>query len=289
MKNSTRILLLTALSAFLLSTSVASARGYHHRHTSVHVPVPSPAPSPTPAPKPAPTPAPTPAPAPSPTTFQFGSFNGAGQTKAGTITGIFLGTGDDFTQDVSGLQGTLVVYWEPSLTAAQISSGSADSSLLKWAAEMKKYNGTIIFVVMDEMNLPENTYSGNPAAFKTAWMRAHNLFTLDNNVQFAYDPNVAFSGNPASNFVSYYPGDAYVDLIGLDGFNFGGQTFAQVFQSSIAAIKSDFPTKPFWILSTGTVDNPTAWIAGLKTSGAAGIVWFDYQQFAIPNSTLQTL
>jgi hypothetical protein len=220
---------------------------------------------------------------------QTGSFNGSGQTKFGTITGVFIGTGDDFTQDVSGLHGELVVYWEPSLTAQQIASGAADSSILKWASEMKQYNGSIIFVVMDEMNLPESAYSGDPTAFKQAFQRVHNLYSADSNVLFAYDPNVAYSGNPVSNFTAYYPGDAYVSLVALDGFDFGGQTFSQVFSSSLAAMKSDFPSKPLWILSTGSVDSPTAFIQSAYGSGVQGIVWFSYQQFALSSASISTI
>jgi mannan endo-1,4-beta-mannosidase len=143
---------------------------------------------------------------------------------------------------------------------------------------------------MDEMNLTgEYPYAGNPATFKTAYQHVSTLFSGRTNVALAYDPNVSFAGNPISTFLAYYPGDAYVDLVGLDGFDFGGQTFAQVFSTSLSAMKADFPTKPLWILSTGTVDSPTSWIAGLKTADVAGVIYFDYQDFAIPASTLQTL
>ena len=257
-----------------------------HRHH--HNPQPTPAPAPTPAPSPTPPP-PAPSPVPQPTSVQLGSFNGSGETNIGTVTGIFIGSGDDFTQDVSGLHGTLVVYYEPSLTAQQIASGADDSSFLKWAAEMKNYNGQIILAVMDEMNLLENKYSGNPTAFKSAWVRIHALFTLDPNVQFAYDPNVSFPGVSASTFTAYYPGDSLVNLVGLDGFDFGGQTFSQVFSSSLAAMKTDFPSKPLWILSTGSVDNQPAFIQAEFSSGVKGIIFFDYQEFKLTSAALSAL
>jgi hypothetical protein len=73
------------------------------------------------------------------------------------------------------------------------------------------------------------------------------------------------------------------------GFDFGGQTFSQVFSSSLAAMKSDFPSKPLWILSTGSVDSPTAFIQSAYSSGVSGIVWFSYQQFSLTSTSISTI
>ncbi len=120
------------------------------------------------------------------------------------------------------LHGQLFVYWEPNLTATQIEAGAADSFLKNWATQMKAYGQPIIFAPLDEMNGNWSAYYGNPTAFKAAWIRIHSLFSGDSNVKFAYDPNVEFPGTPVSTFVDYYPGSAYVDIVGLDGFDFGG-------------------------------------------------------------------
>jgi hypothetical protein len=144
------------------------------------------------------------------------------------------------------------------------------------------------------MNGSWSPYSGNPAEYISAYRHVYNLFPhAQNMVKFAYDPNVAFPGVTTSTFQAYYPGSQFVDVVGLDGFDFGGQTFSQVFQPSLTAMHADFPMKPLWILSTGSVDNPSEFIANLKSAapeyGIQGIIWYDYQQFQIPNSTLQSL
>jgi hypothetical protein len=261
---------LLALTVLLFLPFTVFARSNHHR-------IPSPSPAPIP-------------PVATPTsTIQWGAFTG--NTKPlGSYQAFFIGDGDSFTADAQGFTDPLVVYWESNYTAAQISSGKADSFLKNWATQMKTYNKPIIFDVLDEMNLTgEYPYAGNTGSFKTAFQHVAALFSGRTNVKLAYDPNVAFSGNPVSSFVAYYPGDAYVDLVGLDGFDFGGQTFAQVFSASLSAMKSDFPSKPLWILSTGTVDSPISWISGLKSTGVAGVIYFDYQDFTISASTLQSL
>ena len=124
-----------------------------------------------------------------------------------------------------------------------------------WAKEMAAYGQPIIFAPLDEMNGNWNPYSGDPNAYKAAWVRIHGFFTGVPNVQFAFDVNndsvPATGGN---GLTSYFPGSNFVDLVGVDGFDFGGQTWTQVFGTALQTLKAAYPTKPLWILSTGSVD-----------------------------------
>lgn len=243
-----------------------------------------------------PTPPPTPPPVVATSSIPWGAFTG--NTKPlGSYQAFFIGEGDSFTQSAKGFTEPLIVYYESSLTAKQIVAGKADPSLTEWATQMKLYPHPIIFDSLDEMNGSWNPYSGNPAEYILAYRHVRNLFS-DSNVQFAYDPNVAFPGVPVSTFTSYYPGDDYVDVVGLDGFDFGGQTFAQVFQPSLADIKTDFPAKPLWILSTGSVEDQPQWISdeftAAQTYGVQGVIFFDYDQasgqdFLLTSVALSTL
>jgi hypothetical protein len=82
----------------------------------------------------------------------WGAF--LGTTKPlGQYQAEFIGDGDSFTEDTQGFTLPRVVYWESKYTASQIAGGKTDSFLKSWAAQMKSYGHTIIFVVMDEMNL----------------------------------------------------------------------------------------------------------------------------------------
>lgn len=229
-----------------------------------------------------------------PSGFQFGMFNGVGETTIGSISSFFIGDGDSFTQDYQGLKlsGPLFVYWESSLTASQIANGSADSYLKGWATQMKAYGQTIDFAPLDEMNGNWASYYGNTTTYKAAYIHVHNLFAGDTNVKFLYDPNV---GN---GITSYYPGSSYVDIVGLDGFDFGGQSFAQVFDSSFSAIQSF--GKPIWLTSTGVVssDNQSQYLqdmfAAIKTYNIQGIMYFNYnagpgQNFVLGSSAISTL
>jgi hypothetical protein len=234
-----------------------------------------------------PTPPPVPPPVVATSSIPWGSFTGNAKSL-GSYQAFFIGDGNSFTTDAQGFTEPLVVYWESDYTATQINSGKADSFLKNWATQMKAYPHPIIFDALDEMNGNWSAYYGNPTQFIAAYQRVRKFFA-DANVEFAYDPNVAFSGNPVSSFVAYYPGNAYVDLVGLDGFDFGGQTFSQVFAPSISAMEADFPAKPLWILSAGSVDNEPTFIQAAFSSGVQGIIFFDYQQFQLNSAGLSTL
>jgi mannan endo-1,4-beta-mannosidase len=92
---------------------------------------------------------------------------------------------------------------------------------------MKAYGLPIIFAPLNEMNWIWNLYFGDPSAFRATWGRVHGFFTGDPTIQFAYDANsVPASGN---SLTSYYPGDNFADIVGVDGFNVGSQTWGKVF------------------------------------------------------------
>lgn len=229
------------------------------------------------------TPAPTSTP-PASTTFQWGAYTGNTLASLESFertvatpdyVGVFIGDGDSFSEDFPGFTLPLVVYWESNLTAAQIAAGQADSYLTQWAAEMKAYNHPIIFVPLDEMQGSWAPYSGNPTAFQSAWIHVYTLFHPDANVSIYFDPN----NGPVNTIASYFPGLNYVDGCGLDGFNMGGQTWAQVFLPALPTIQSLCPGKPIWLLSTGSVAPQQQFISdmisGMKTYGLQGFVYFD--------------
>jgi len=54
------------------------------------------------------------------------------------------------------------------------------------------------------------------------------------NLQFAFGVYNGFVPATADNgLASYHSGGNFVDLVGVDGFNFGGQTWAQVFSGAL--------------------------------------------------------
>lgn len=74
-----------------------------------------------------------------------------------------------------------------------------------------------------------------------------------------------------------------MDYVGVDGFNFGGQTFAQVFTSALAEAKTF--GKPVWVFSTGTIAPKSQFILGLGATGLPWI-WFNKTPFNIDSESL---
>ena len=103
-------------------------------------------------------------------------------------------------------------------------------------------------------------------------------------MKFAITYNNVSTPNASGNlFSDYYPGDAYVDYVGVDGFNFGSpwQTFSQVFSSGLSQAASF--GKPVYIMSMASAagSQKAAWITDALTTevklypSLVGWVWFN--------------
>ncbi|HET7325153.1 MAG TPA: glycosyl hydrolase [Halococcus sp.] len=123
--------------------------------------------------------------------------------------------------------------------ASDIAAGEYDSLIENWAAQLSNW------AVADEQGetlgrrfyfRPAHEMNGNwfpwsaAASVSTAddyvamWQRIHDIFARtaldETTIQWMWAPNADEVGGIQAE--AYYPGDAYVDWVGLDGFNFGG-------------------------------------------------------------------
>lgn len=242
-----------------------------------------------------------PTPPPPPATAVWGAYTGNTDQslvafesyigKSVPIHAMFWGWDSPFPQTTTGSRGkTLLIFWEPWFGYDQINNGSQDVYITQFAQGAKAYGYPVILAPLDEFNLDSvpwgNTVGTNtPQGFIAAWKRIRNIFSSVNasNVKFGlvYN-NVSI---PTASYASFYPGDAYVDYVGIDGFNFGGQTFAQVFSAAIQEVKA-VSTKPVWIFSTGSVSPKSQFITDLGASGLPWI-WFNQSPYTIDSESLQ--
>ncbi|MBO0727773.1 MAG: hypothetical protein J2P57_00855 [Acidimicrobiaceae bacterium] len=118
-------------------------------------------------------------------------------------------------------------------STAQINSGQEDSTITAYANALKSYGKPIFlrwFWEMNLTNIQKNRAclgSAGPAGFVKAWHHIHNLFQQvgAKNVAFVWCP-----GNSNLNRIAaFYPGNATVDWIGIDGYAARGQNFATLF------------------------------------------------------------
>jgi hypothetical protein len=184
---------------------------------------------------------------------------------------------------------TLIIFWEPSFGYDNIINGSQDNYIKQFAQDAQKYSYPVILVPFDEMNLNEQAWgygqnNNTPTKFISAWQHVHDLFAGVSNVKFGLAYNSSSVPNVAGNlFSDYYPGDKYVDYIGLDGFSFNKswQTFGNIFDKPISDLNSY--NKPIIIFSLGAQNNlnKASWITeGLGThietyNNVIGWIWFN--------------
>ena len=150
-----------------------------------------------------------------------------------------------------------IIRWEPfKATMADIAAGKQDTYITTFATAVRQLNLPIALTIAHEMNghwYPWGTQTTKAKDFVAAWRHIHDLFTeVDaTNVIWTWTPNV-INPVPRVKLAPLYPGDAYVDWIGIDGYftHKGEQTFADLFQPTVEQVQ-DFTKKPFLIVETG--------------------------------------
>jgi hypothetical protein len=102
---------------------------------------------------------------------------------------------------------------------ASIVNGSVDATLRALASGSKALGKKFILDFGAEMN----DRADDPPTYVAAYRHAHDLFVAAGatNTVWAWCPNVTDANGGNSMTMAYYPGDAYVDWTGVDGYNWG--------------------------------------------------------------------
>jgi len=190
-----------------------------------------------------------------------------------------------------------------------IASGAVDPYLHQWAREAAAHKGVVWVRMFHEMNgswypwsNPNSIYPqsarNTSAQFGPAWRHVHDIFQAEGatNVKWVWCANAESCNkngvNTADNtYRLWYPGDAYVDYIAIDAYNFGEtwnglhwRSFASLFDHAYAEACALSSSKPMFIAETGCSDNggnKGAWITDMfntlpaRYPRFAGFGWFD--------------
>ena len=170
----------------------------------------------------------------------------------------------------------------PNLSYAGINSGSLDACFRHFANQAKTLNGPLYLRPFHEMNGTWYPWAvaGKEQAHINAWRRMVDIFRAEgaNNVKFVWCPNERFSGD-AGPYANYYPGDAYVDYLCLDGYNWASangsswQSFNQIYRDSydeIAALPSRDPLMIGEYASHTGPGDKAQWIKDMRASVKSG-------------------
>ncbi|WP_394804704.1 glycoside hydrolase family 26 protein [Clavibacter capsici] len=299
--------------------------------TTAPAPTPAPAPTsaPTSTAAPAPTtsspaPAASAAPAISSARLRLGLSTPGGPTANGELDAASSTLGEspsivmshvDFTHPapIAGIQSVAargadsLITWEPwqggagvdqpAYANARIIAGDQDAYIRSWGADLAKYGKPVYLRFAHEMN--GNWYpwsdgvNGNaPGSYVQAWKHVHDLVVAQGatNVKWVWSPNVPYPGS--TDLASLYPGADSVDVVALDGYNWGsapGQRWtepAALFGPGIDRLRAIAPGKPLIVGEVASSEDggsKSAWNLDLVSYLQAqpdvlGFVWFDFRK-----------
>lgn len=181
-----------------------------------------------------------------------------------------------------------VIRWEPfKPKLADIAAGKQDEYLTTFATAVRTLNLPIALTFAHEMNgnwYPWGRQRAKARDFVAAWRHIHTVFAQvgATNVIWTWTPNV-INPMPTVKLNPYYPGDKYVDWVGIDGYytHKGKKTFDTLFGPTMRQIRG-LTKKPFLIVETAAepgASRPNQ-IADLMTAVAGdsrvlGLIWFN--------------
>jgi len=193
-------------------------------------------------------------------------------------------------QQVVGLHALPLIQLNPRrISMAQVASGAYDSDIRSYAEQVKAFRCHVVLSFGHEMNgwwYPWGLPDTPPKVFKAAWRDFHDVFAAVGvrNVIWSWDPTQQYSqfrpGHAATPASEWYPGNKFVNWIGIDGYIGRGQTFRKIFRYQLRDIRR-LTRKPIYLAETGVGDGSRAarqmasLFAGIRQWHLIGLVWFD--------------
>lgn len=209
--------------------------------------------------------------------------------------------------------------WEPmtihdnienAIPYSDIINGKYDSYLEWMTTEIKSWGKPFIIRFAHEMNMSryhwgttlEEYGPSSPNVYASMFQYVVTFFHNQNvdNVLWAFCPNADSIPNESWNTIkNYYPGDEYVDILGMDGYNWDidkdlaqkkGQTwtvpwrsFKEIFELPYRQLRQIAPNKPLIVFETASVDRSSGdrkvkWmkeaLSIAKQWNIQGLIWF---------------
>lgn len=195
-----------------------------------------------------------------------------------------------------------------------IVEGHFDSFFTDWAKQIKQVKGAILLRILHEFNgdwypwcIAKN--DKNPQLLVKAYKHIHDIFKMQQvmNVKFIWCPNSMSFPQEKWNFImEAYPGDEYVDFVGMDIYNGAGKStvwrsFRKEGIENYFIMTQRIPGKPLLVCETASrerketepeaAQDKAAWIKQMSealTSDMSRIkllVWFNEKESFRINSS----
>lgn len=212
------------------------------------------------------------------------------------------------------------ITWEPMyyrdgeeimVDLERILSGEYDEYIAAFADGVKEWKKPVLIRFAHEMNLERYHWGGtiddygpeSPVRYRKMFRYLVDAFREAgaDNALWVFCPNAEsvpnISFDPAASWnelEAYYPGDAYVDILGVDGYNWGTartlaehgwqshwRSFRDVFEDAYNRLRTLAPKKPILVFETacaGQGGDKISWIAEAVQTAVdwelMGLVWF---------------
>jgi hypothetical protein len=181
---------------------------------------------------------------------------------------------------------------QPAYKLSRIYGGEFDDYIRSYAEGIKKLNYPVAIRFAHEMNgnwypWAEEVNGNKKGDYVKAWRHVHDLFQEagTTNVTWVWSPNVKYSNS--TKLAGLYPGDQYVDWVGLSGY-YGTanakdyRSFDKIFDATIQELRT-FTQKPLVITETGATESggrKVEWIEETfrvlpQHSDIIGLIWYE--------------
>ncbi|HET7574511.1 MAG TPA: glycosyl hydrolase, partial [Solirubrobacterales bacterium] len=188
--------------------------------------------------------------------------------------------------------------WEPfsysgkDFPLRKIQRGRFDPYIRESANAARRWGRPLLVRFAHEMNgdwypWGRGVEGNNSYRFRAVWKRVVGIFRKRgaDNVQWVWAPNVNTGGELP--FQDLYPGDAWVDWVGFDGFNWAERgewnSFTEIVDNTYEEL-AELTAKPMIVSETGSSEDggdKAAWIASAlgreipRMPRIRALVWFD--------------
>jgi len=178
------------------------------------------------------------------------------------------------------------IVWEPwvwgdfdAIRLKNIAQGDWDPYITQFAEDVKRFGYPVFIRVLHEFNIEGYSWSlsvndHDYELYIKAYRHIVDIYRKvgAHNAFFVWCPmNYSYPEEPWNDYTKAYPGDNYVDWIGIDGYNWGTtqtwsqwQSFEVLFKEPVRILSKQHPTKPIMIAEFAS-----------STEGGDKVAWLD--------------
>jgi hypothetical protein len=145
-----------------------------------------------------------------------------------------------------------------------ITNGNHDAYIRQFARDARDFGGIVLLRFAHEANndwfpWSINNFDNSPETFIAAWRHVHALFQQEGatNVRFIWSVARQSCSGGCNPYEHVYPGNAYVDVLGFSGYNWGAidgkqwTSMYDLYRRAVAHMR-EISAKPIMVAETGS-------------------------------------